>query len=150
MHQADTTARSREQAWLSVASLIVAAFGLAVALAAHPALAPTIGVLVDLLIWPLDGAQSLASPEARLLAAVGGGVMLGWGVMLWLVANRLYARDPALARSMVLTSVGAWFVVDSLASVMAGVPLDVLGNVAFLAMLVWPVWKRPELGGRPA
>jgi hypothetical protein len=39
----------------------------------------------------------------------------------------------------------AWFVVDSTGSAMAGVPLNIAGNVPFLALMLWAAW--PLAGG---
>ena len=130
---------------LQIASAIVVAFGLITAAAALPAAAGITTFLVDLIFWPVDGAQSLAAPESRLLSAIGGGVMAGWGVMLWLVTTRLYTREPALARSIILTSIATWFVIDSTCSILAGAPLNALLNVGFLLLFWVPLRKPYEL-----
>jgi len=130
--------------WLKAAAAIVVAFGSVIALAAHPLGATPAGLLADLVFWPLDGRQQITSPEARLLCAISGGLMVGWGVMLWLVASRLYPRDPALARLLFVASVLAWLVVDSLGSVVAGAPLNALLNVGFVALLLLPFAARSQ------
>ena len=124
------------QTSLQIASAIIVAFGIVTAAAAHPQAAGITTFLVDLMFWPVDGAQSLAAPEARLLSAIGGGVTAGWGVMLWLVSTRLYGREPALTRSIILTSIATWFVIDSTCSILAGAPFNALLNVGFL-LLFW-------------
>ncbi len=120
--------------WLKVASAIVIGFGVVVALAAYPATAGIAQFLLDLIYWPLDGGQDLSSPEARLLCAISGGVMVGWGFLMWLVATRLYPREPELARALILSSIGAWFVVDSAGSIVAGAWLNAIFNIGFLAL----------------
>jgi hypothetical protein len=125
--------------WLRSASAIVIGFGVLVALAAFPATAGPTLLLTDLIFWPFDGAQSLGAPETRLLCAIGGGLMAGWGVLLWLVATQLYPREPELARTMILYSTGTWFVIDSLGSIAAGAPLNALLNVGFLLAFVLPL-----------
>lgn len=127
--------------WLKVASAMVIGFGLAVALAALPAAAEPMRLFTDLVFWPFDGGQSLAAPEARIYCAVGGGVMVGWGVMMWRISTSLYPRDPELARSLILASAFSWFAVDSLASVAAGAPLNAVLNVPFLLIIIAPVWR---------
>ena len=105
---------------LKFGSALVVGFGVVIAMAAYP---PTAGIaqfLLDLVIWPVDGVQAISGPEMRLLSAVSGGVMVGWGILLWLVATRLYPKDPGLARTLILVSIGTWFLVDSLASIVAG------------------------------
>lgn len=127
--------------WLKVASAIVMGFGVLAGLAALPAAAAPMQILVDLIFWPVDGAPGSWGPEARFASGVGGGVMAGWGVMLWLTATRLYSREPELARTLILTSVGVWFVVDSLASIAAGAPLNAVLNVSFLLIFFIPLWR---------
>lgn len=127
------------QALLKATSAVVVGVGAVVALAAHPATAGVTTFFVDLVFWPVDGQPSVAAPEARLLSAVSGGVMVGWGVMLWLVATRLLPADPPLAAALVRAGAVTWFAVDSLGSIAAGAPLNALLNVVFLLALVVPL-----------
>ncbi len=115
-----------------------------IALATYPATAGVTLFLTDLILWPIDSAQTLASPETRMLCAIIGGVMAGWGLMLWLVATRLYPREPALARTLILTSVGTWFVIDGIGSLLAGAPLNALFNVGFLLIFVIALRHAPR------
>lgn len=118
---------------LKAAGAIVAGFGVIVAGAGVPGLSHIALFLLDLLIWPLDGAQSLLAQEVRFIAAIGGGVMVGWGVMIWMIAP-LMRGHATIIRSVVAWSIGTWFIVDSAGSVLAGVPANVLGNLAFVAL----------------
>lgn len=140
----------KTQTWLKVASALTIGFGLLIGLAAHPATAGVTLVLTDLIFWPVDGAQTLAAPETRLLCAIIGGVMAGWGLMMWLVTTRLYPRDPALARMLILTGIGTWFVIDCAGSLVAGAPLNVLFNVVFLLLFVIPLRHAPRHTGPSA
>lgn len=126
-------------AWLKTAVAIVIGFGIVIASAAYPPAAEATRFLTDLIFWPVDGAQSLASPEIRLLCAVTGGVMVGWGFLLWLLITRIYPRDPGLARTMILWSGGSWFVIDSAGSIIAGAPLNAVFNIGFLLLFVIPL-----------
>ncbi len=130
--------------WLKAASAVVIAFGLLMAPASIPAASGPTGLLVDLVFWPVNGAEGIPSPEMRLLCAITGGLLVGWGAMIWLVATRLYPREPALARGIILTSAGAWFIVDSVGSVAAGAPLNAALNVGFLLLFVLPLWRPAE------
>ncbi len=127
--------------WLKAASAIVIGFGFLIALAAIPVAAGPTAFLIDLVFWPVDGAQRLAGSDMRLLCAITGGLSVGWGTAMWLVATRLYPREPALARTIILTSVGTWFVVDSLGSAVAGAPLNAALNLGFLLAFVLPLWR---------
>lgn len=130
---------STRKTLLQAASIITAATGLAIALAAFPATALPMRLLADLIIWPFDGANSLASPDTRLMAAIGGGVMAGWGLMMLAIVNRLFESDPPLAKSLLMTGVVWWFVIDSAASVLAGAPLNIMANLVFLALFAIPL-----------
>ena len=133
------TTISSIQTALKLASALVVGVGLVLALAAYPASVGIIALLADGIFWPLDGRPSLDAPAARLLAAISGGVMVGWGAMLWLVATRILPSDPMLAATLVRTSLLAWFAIDSMASILASAPLNVVLNVAFLAAFLLPL-----------
>jgi hypothetical protein len=125
---------------LKIASAVVIAFGILGAMAAIPALSGPMLLLTDIAFWPLDGAQSMAAPETRLFIAIAGGLTVGLGVAMWLLATRLYPREPELARSIILTSLISWFLVDGIGSTLAGAPFNVLLNAGFLLMFVVPLW----------
>lgn len=125
--------------WLEAASLFVAGFGLLMALTAIPAASAPIEMLADIIIWPLDSAQSLAATEARLLSAIGGGVMAGWGIGMWLLVRKLFAREPAAVKAAILGGILTWYAIDSTFSVFAGAPLNAVLNVSFLLLFMVPL-----------
>ena len=126
----------RTQTGVKVAAAIVAGVGLVIAVAALPQLSGPVVFLADLLIWPLDGAQTLAAPETRVFMAIAGGVMFGWGVTLWKLAIYLMPKDAAAVRQITMTGLYCWFAVDSIGSVMAGVPLNAVANIGFVALFL--------------
>ncbi len=123
-------------AWVKAASAVVIGFGLLLAAAAWPPLAGPVVLLADLLIWPMDGLQTLAAPETRVFLAIAGGVMVGWGVTLWKMADYLMPEHLAAVRSITMTGLYSWFVVDSIGSITAGVPLNALANISFVVLFV--------------
>jgi hypothetical protein len=135
-----------EQKGLRLAAAVTLATGLLLAVAALPATNLPVRLLTDLLIWPFDGGQGLAAPETRLPLAIGGGVMLGWGVMIWQLAGEPMQRAPETIRAIIRTSILAWFVVDSLASVAAGAALNVVANAVFLALFLVPMARAARQG----
>lgn len=124
---------------LTAGSAVIILSGLTVAMAAWPPLAGLAALFIDILFWPLDGAQSLAAPETRLLSAIGGGVMAGWGLMMLLVVRQVLPAYPALAKRLLLPPLCLWFAADSLFSLAAGAPLNVIGNLAFAAAVYLPL-----------
>lgn len=125
--------------WLETASLIVVGFGLLVATAAVPPWQGLTLWLTDIIFWPPDGAQSLAAPEARLMSAIGGGVMAGWGTTLWLLVRKLFLIEPQGIKSVILAGMSVWFVIDSTGSLLSGAPLNILLNGAVLVLYFVPL-----------
>ena len=85
--------------WLKAASaVLMIGLGLMFAIAAWPPASGLVTIMVDLLFWPIDGTQSVAAPETRIILAIGGGITAGWGVLVWQVATHLMQSNPAMAR----------------------------------------------------
>ena len=127
--------------WLKFGSAILVVFGVLVAAAAAPISAGAAQFLSDLIFFPVDGTQSLAAPETRLVSAIGGGVMAGWGVLLWLLSTHVFPNNQALAAKLILTSIATWFVIDSTGSILAGAPINAALNVVFLLVFFVPLWR---------
>ena len=136
-------------AWLKTGSAVTIGFGALIAAAAVPALQAPTGFLLDIVFLPLDGAPTAGGKAARLLSAISGGVLVGWGLMMWLLATSLYPKEPTICRKIILTSIISWFIVDSSMSVAAGAILNAFFNVGFLLVFTVPVWK-PLAGGQTA
>lgn len=128
-----------EQKGLRLAAGVTMLTGLTLALAAIPAMNLPMRILADMLIWPLDQAQTLGLPETRLALAIGGAVLTGWGLMIWQLAGEPLQRASEPVRAIIRTSVLTWFAVDSLASIAAGAALNVLPNLVFLALFLVPM-----------
>ena len=62
------------------------------------------------------------------------------------MAVQLHGRDPQLANSVIMTSVGARPVIDSLASILAGSSLDAIFNTCFLVLFFAPLMGRRSEG----
>lgn len=130
------TAQSLTTTFQSLVAVLLVTLGAMFVAAAHPPLASPATLMIDLVFWPLDGAQTLAAPETRLLLAVGGGIAIGWGVTLILAASALADRPAAFGRILLL-SIAAWFVTDTLGSYAAGAYLNMGFNMVFAAVFVW-------------
>lgn len=128
--------------WLKTASaILMIGLGLTFAISAWPPASGLVTFMVDMLFWPLDGAQSLAAPETRIILAIGGGITAGWGVLVWQIATHLMPSNPAMARHILIRSLLTWFVIDSTCSWLAGAPLNIPANAAFLLIFLWPLLR---------
>ncbi len=130
--------------WLKAATLMLVIIGgIALALGAFPPLSGAARLFADLVFWPVDGAQTIAAPETRLFAAIGGGAFVGMGLMIWLLVTQGFARglDPAFARRTIMAGILGWFVTDSLGSIAAGSPGNALLNVPLMLAFVLPLLR---------
>ena len=133
--------RSTVVRWVEIGALVTIATGLVAAAASHRGGEGPWRLLLDLLAWPLDGEPARFAPETSAVNAVTGGVMVGWGTLMYLIARGPFARGDVTLATPMLRSVLAWFVVDSTGSLLAGVPGNVLLNVAFLVLLGLPLQR---------
>lgn len=132
---------------LKAACLGTIATGFVSVAASHPAGAALWSLLFDLLQWPLDGQQGSFSSEARVLNAVCGGMLAGWGSLMYWLASGPIARGDQEARRAFAASVLVWFVIDSAGSLAAGWPGNVVLNVVFLVALLVPLTTLRHVSG---
>ncbi|MCH2066835.1 excinuclease ABC subunit A [Shimia sp.] len=124
---------------LKLTSLGTVLFGLIPLFAMIGGLHGIVGWFLDLTHLPLDGAQSFGGDSEKVLAAIGGGLMVSLGVVTWQVTIRVYANDPEIGASIISWGVWSWYVVDSAGSFVAGAWFNVVMNTGFLLMFVLPI-----------
>ena len=124
--------------WLLAVSAGVVAFGLVLVLA--PALARQgFSLLVYASPTRIDGFGAEAVRYVSLAHAVIGGVMIGWGVALFVVTRSLLAAGSRLGWNLVALSVGAWFVPDTAYSLLSGYWQNAALNTVFLVLFLAPL-----------
>lgn len=125
--------------WLRGASVATASTGLMATAASHPATQGPWLLLFDLLDWPMNGHPSGFTEQAHQLNAVMGGLMVGWGTMMYALCGDVLERSPVAVSRCMLGGVLSWFVVDSAGSLVANPPGNVVLNVLFLGMFAPPL-----------
>lgn len=75
---------------------------------------------------------------ARLGFGIAGALMVGWGGSLALLVRSLDALTPQVLGTATAMGVAAWFVLDGLVSVVNGAPLNIVGNLLYLGILLPP------------
>lgn len=126
--------------WLKITAIVVGSFGPVFFLGTMPATMEPARLTMDILSWPLDGATTWADGDTRFLSALTGGFLLGWGVLIWGLSTRVHDLAPEPVRRAVLTSILAWFLLDSAGSALSGNPSNVFFNVLVLLLAVGPLW----------
>lgn len=107
-------------------------------------LAPPVGQLVFDAIYfftlepqPLPAARETA--YLRFTNGVLGAVMIGWMVLIAIVANGPFRRGEAWAWTAIAASVGVWYVTDTTFSLANGVTGNALFNTAVVAAFAVPL-----------
>lgn len=136
---ADAATLASVERQVKIAALLTAGFGLLFAVGSHDATDGPVRFLADLLFLRLgDGPGELTNTN-HLADAILGGVMAGWGAMMWLLADRLLTRMPSEVKSILTISLLVWFPIDSLGSIASGAWLNAISNIAFAAMFLVPL-----------
>jgi hypothetical protein len=120
--------------------LITMITGLVSALGSHPNTQLPWAYLFETIEWPKTQAPTVFSHEARILSAVTGGVLFGWGLALLLIVNGPITRGEPEGRRIYLVSVLAWLVIDTSASYAASWPGNMVLNVVFFAAFLVPFY----------
>ncbi|OLS29824.1 MAG: hypothetical protein ThorAB25_13970 [Candidatus Thorarchaeota archaeon AB_25] len=75
----------------------------------------------------------------NLLSAVIGGTLFGWGLMIGLMSYRLMKVPEDWIWSVITISVLAWYVLDTLGSLLASSSLNILLNTTILILALPPI-----------
>lgn len=125
------------RSWLNIWCVTMMASGMIFVLAAFPATDIFARLFYDFVYWPLDG-QSGFSNAARPTIAIVGAVFWAFAVLLQGVV-KIALDDPASPLWRVLTiSVLVWWLVDSAASVICGIPVNAVTNTILLVTFLVP------------
>lgn len=135
------TTQAFQKTWLKFAAIMIAGLGPLFFLGSMDTpLNPLPGALAIVGGWA-EGADAAPGGDLRLLSAILGGVLFGWGVMVWCLAIWVFDAAPEGVRKSFLIALIAWFVLDSAGSVLSGHSLNVLYNALYLMVVVGPLWR---------
>jgi len=94
-------------------------------------------MFLDLAHQPYEGAQPITGKSAHLLNAILGGVLVGFGTMIWVVAEHVLRKDFVLGRRLIFFPLICWFITDSLGSILTGAWFNaVLNSLIFGAFAI--------------
>lgn len=134
----NTQSISRQLKASSVGTIL---FALMISLGSHPSTDLLYRWFSDFIFLPIGDPVSELTEEARLLAAILGGIMTGFAIFVWMLTDALIDENPLLLRKIIMTVMAVWFVVDGTGSFAAGAWVNVIANTGFLAMFVVPAWR---------
>lgn len=127
----------RIAAWLTIVS------GIAIAAAVIDGMGSGFDLFLGLVIPGSEGMAALASTEAKMITAIDGGLLAGFGAMLLLIAAPAIEQGNSQIMRAATISLLVWFVIDGVGSAIAGAPLNILSNSLFLIAYLLPlIWVR--------
>ena len=129
-----------QKTYLKFTAFGIAAFGPVFFLGTMEPTMEVARLSLDILTWPVDGYPTYSSNETRFLSALTGGFLFGWGVLVWILSGRIFDAEPEAVRKAVMTSLIAWFFLDSAGSIASGMTPNALFNVLVLLIFMGPLW----------
>ncbi len=123
--------------WMQVWCWAVLGFGAMLAIAAFPAADAGAKLFYDLVHWPLDGQSSFVE-ETRFTVAILGCVTIGWAMTMLTCLAAADALGAPVWRGLT-AAIATWWVIDSAASIFAGVPGNALSNTVIFALFLAPI-----------
>jgi hypothetical protein len=129
--------------WLLVVSLMIAAFGVMMALLSGTPLFDLFNNQIDPAFWGASASAALVGEAARRfqqwLYGVWGATVAGWGITLAYVARYPFRRKERWVWNGLVAGLLVWFVLDTALSALYGVYFNVAFNVALIVLAGLPV-----------
>ncbi len=123
----------------TLAFLLLIGPGLMMILGAKGPFMPAVNGFLDFAHQPYDGQTAVSGQAGFLLNAILGGILIGFGTMIWMVSEHVFRSDQALGRKIILTALLCWFVTDGLGSVLAGAWFNAVINLVILIAFLIPL-----------
>src|SRR4028118_1521858 len=106
--------------WLKITAIVIGSFGPIFFFGTMLSTSEPARFTLDLLSFPIDGAQRYNEPTTRFLSALTGGFLMGWGAMIWCSSCLVYDKAPEAVRKTVIIGLLSWFILDSAGSIASG------------------------------
>ncbi len=128
------------QKWLFGFGLYLVVFGLIMALFGQSRLMNFVfNNQINPAFWSSTELSAAAAEFQAFIYGVLGATIVGWGVFLAFIARYPFkAREP-WAWNCVAIGVVMWFVVDTFVSIRFGVGFNVMVNIVFLSLALFPL-----------
>ena len=126
------------QNWLRVASLILVAYGVMMALVMLPPMQDPMRWMIDLVLEPSAAAGPALSERAVFITGIAGAMLMGWGLLIYFVATHGMKSGADWAGRAILTSLLVWFVVDNIVSYEVGAYMNIASNTVFAIIFAVP------------
>jgi len=135
--------------WLWIASLVLIAFGIAMALLNRTIAFSSMNQLIDPVFWPAGIPEGVPAFQGWVYGAWGATV-LGWGVTAAAMVRFAFPRREAWAWWALTAGIGAWYIIDTAISALSGVWVNVILNTVLAIMFAIPLAATWRVSVAPA
>lgn len=123
------------QRWLLVCSILIALFGLGMALLCTTPLFDVFDSQVNPVFWDSAAAPEQAARFQGWVYGVLGATMMGWGITIAFLAHHPFRRRERWAWTATAAALGAWFVLDTSLSLAFGVVFNAVFNTVLIVLV---------------
>ncbi len=137
--------------WLLVVCFTLCAFGLLMIFFGGTRLFAGLNAEIESVFWPGGEVPGGVVPFRNWLYGAWGATIAGFGLLAALVGGNAFGRRQKWARDALAGALALWYVLDTGASLLAGVWANVLLNSAVLALFLLPLaFTWPEFSEKSA
>lgn len=134
---------------LRVNGAMIGGIGIAFMLCVLPPLHAIAQIFLQMAYWPMATVPDTLAVPVGLLLAITGGLTAGIGAAMWALGTYVAPVVPDAAIKVMRIMAWGWFCTDSIGSVIAGAPFNVVLNLSFLALMLLAVRSTGQAQARP-
>ncbi len=127
------------QRWLFLLGIVVAAFGIGMALLNGTAVFDLLDKQINPVFWDQEPLPEPAEAFQGFIYGVLGATMAGWGVFIAFIAHHPFRKRERWAWNCLLAGMLLWYVVDTLISINAQVYFNAAFNTILLVLVGLPL-----------
>ncbi len=127
------------QRWLFLLGIVVAAFGIGMALLNGTAVFDLLDKQINPVFWDQEPLPEPAEAFQGFIYGVLGATMAGWGVFIAFIAHHPFRKRERWAWNCLLAGMLVWYIVDTLISINAQVYFNAAFNTALLLLVGLPL-----------
>ncbi len=127
------------QRWLLVCGIMIAVFGIVMALVSGTPLFDVFNRQIDPAFWGTNAVGDAARQFQQWIYGVWGATIAGWGILLTFIARYPFARKERWAWNCIVFGLLVWFVLDTSLSFFYKVYFNVAFNTGLLVVAMLPV-----------
>ena len=125
--------------WLLIVAVLMAAFGLSMAVFNQTRLFDAFRQEIDRVFWPDRILPTGVADFQEWVYSAWGATVAGLGVFAAYVAGHAFARRQRWARDCILVGLLVWYVPDTAASLLSHLAFNAIFNTVVLAFALLPV-----------